>query len=355
MVNSKFQKLALRVEHFIQNASPVERRLRQFNKSRQKLFYKDFWAKPSSNIGANIESLGYGYERITLGDRSTIVNGSAVMLDDHLTLKIMGHKPLTYKLLSEIGSNVPKHILVDTSSVSKAYKFLSDHEGAIVVKPAFGTGAGRGVTTRVKGPKELKKALKKAAYYNNQILLEEQLSLNSYRLLYLDGKLIDAVERQPPSIVGDGKSSVKQLLEQENSQRINDTQVRSLFLVSRDLDLELSLECQGLSLKSVPVNGQYVFLKTVINQNNRFENICVLDAVHPSIESKGSQICKQLGIALAGVDLMAPNVTEPWSSAMYINEVNTTPGLHHHYLVSTSRNSSQVAEKILGKLLSEDA
>jgi len=78
-----------------------------------------------------------------------------------------------------------------------------------VVKPAYGTGAGRGVTTRIDSYKKLKQASYLAAAFKPQLLIEEQVSGDSFRLLYINGVFVDPIRRDPPVVVGDGQSSIK--------------------------------------------------------------------------------------------------------------------------------------------------
>src|SRR5688572_32104639 len=42
----------------------------------------------------------------------------------------------------------------------------------------------------------------------------------SYRLLYLEGRLIDAVRRDPPTVTGDGYSTIRRLIAHENRRRL---------------------------------------------------------------------------------------------------------------------------------------
>ena len=55
---------------------------------------------------------------------------------------------------------------------------------------------------------------------------------------------------------------------------------------------------------------------------------------------------------LAGVDVITPDPSRPLvESGGVINEVNGTPGLHHHYLVADPVAATRVAIPVLERLL----
>jgi D-alanine-D-alanine ligase-like ATP-grasp enzyme len=61
---------------------------------------------------------------------------------------------------------------------------------------------------------------------------------------------------------------------------------------------------------------------------------------------------RNLGIQLAGVDVMTTDIAAPLeATGGVIGEVNTMPALHHHYLVREPRRGAPVASLILRSLL----
>jgi cyanophycin synthetase len=95
-----------------------------------------------------------------------------------------------------------------------------------------------------------------------------------------------------------------------------------------------------------------VAVKGVVNQNRATENESVLSAVHPAVIETGRRAAGALGVELAGVDVMTPDFGEPLEQAGgVVIEVNTTPALHHHYLVRSPDAAVPVADRILEGLL----
>jgi cyanophycin synthetase len=200
------------------------------------------------------------------------------------------------------------------------------------VKPAGGTGGGRGVTTGVQTVAHLARAAAAAAVYADELLIEEQIAGDNYRLLYLDGKLIDSFVRRLPHVVGDGKSTVAALVRQVNQERLANKAAVSQVLIAIDLDMRRTLAGQGLSLRSVPPKGQVVTLKNVVNENDAADNTTATHLLCPSIIEDGARAVRALRARFAGIDIVTKDPSIPLAqSGGVILEVNGTPNLYYHY------------------------
>ena len=311
-------------------------------------FWLDYWTTAAEAIGAKIEDLGGGYFRLRRGGDFTFTHGYEVQLDDHLTLKIAGNKPLTHRLLHELGHPAPRFLEFSLEQLSAAERFRAEVGGCIVVKPAAGTGGGNGVTTGVDSADALRRAAHRAAAWHQRLLAEEQVAGGSYRLLYLDGQFLDIVRRDPPRVVGDGVSTVEGLMRSETRARLEAQPLLALHPLSVDLECDAALREQGFNRRTVPEAGDSIVAKAVVNQNASHENHCVRGEVHPSIVKLGREIVSTFGISLGGLDLLTPDITRPLEVVGgVINEVNTTPGLHHHALVSPESKPVPVGELVL--------
>ena len=311
-------------------------------------FYKELWSNAARNLSAEFQDYHYGFFKIQFGRKSTYIFGSEVMLDNHLTLKIAGNKPLIYRILSEQYYPVAKYVEFNLASIKKADAFLKRTGKAVVVKPADSGSAGHGITTGIDTWISLKKASFRAAIYSPQLMVEEQVEGNSFRLLFLNGQYLDAIERNPPSIVGDGVNSIKELINRENIKRVQSEEIISLHTLTIDFELKMCLYSQGYRLNNVIPKNKTIHVKNVVNQNSCIDNISVKELVHPKIIEMGSHITKLLGVKLAGIDIICKDITKPLHETNgIINEVNTTPGLHHHYLISNKTKVTPVAQYIL--------
>lgn len=317
-------------------------------------FYDDLWRTAAANVGAETRPWRFGFLRIHRDGLLTVVKQSRVMLDDQITLNLMGNKALTYDILAEKGYRVPAHCVFTMDGIAEALSFLRDQSRPVVVKPVGGTGAGRGITTRITSPRELKKAARVAARYGDTLMVEEQVEGASYRLLYLNGEFVDAIRRDAPVIVGDGKHTIAQLMAQENAARLSAEPIRALNPLLVDRDCINKLHSLALTPRTRLEAGRRVEVKQAINQNSATENHSVRDEVHPKIIETGARLVRDLGVQLAGLDLMCTDVSVPLSeSGGNFNEVNTTPGLHHHHLISDPGKRVGVAELILEHLFTQ--
>jgi cyanophycin synthetase len=217
-------------------------------------------------------------------------------------------------------------------SLRTAEEFLERMAEDCVVKPAKNTGAGQGVTTGIRSRPQLGSAVARAAAFGRELLIEEQVPGDNYRLLYLGGRLLDAIVRRPPRVKGDGKKTVRDLVDGANRERLSGGNKVAQVLVPVDREMKHTLAKQGLSLKSVPPEGQLVILKTVVNDNAGSENETASHCLCESIVDAGANAAKALGVTLAGVDIITQDPTRALSeTGGVILEVNTSPGFYFHY------------------------
>ncbi|MDP2620796.1 MAG: hypothetical protein Q8P46_11585 [Hyphomicrobiales bacterium] len=326
---------------------PMVYQILQFREVRKR-FYTELWQTAARNVGADFEHWKFGYFRLRRDGLTTVVQQSRVMLDDQLTLNIMGNKILTYELMREKGAKVPDSCAYTLSSLEDAKAFMARQNGPVVVKPASGTGGGRGVSTGITSLAALKKASRLAARSSEHLLVEEQIEGDSYRLLYLDGQFIDAIRRDPPTVTGDGRHTIRQLIKEENKRRLKGQPFTAMNPLLLDRDCRNKLRAQDLRPGSRPAEGEVIVVKQAINANAARENHTVKDQVHPDLIEAGADLVKALGVRFAGLDWMCSDISLPLSNSDgRFNEVNTTPGIHHHYLVAEPDNATPVAERLL--------
>lgn len=312
------------------------------------IYYRDLWQQAAAINSASCSQWHSNFLRIERNGMATFVNLSRIMLDDHLTLEIFGNKGMTYELLDKKDCHIPSYRLIDANDTKRAIEFFDSSSKRIVIKPAVGTGGGRGVTNNITSVEKLKQAIRRAARHSTKLLIEEHIDGDSYRLLYLNGQFIDAIRRESPCVIGDGKSRLRKLIENECRQRLRQKTVRALSPLLIDDDCRLELSRQGMSLNTVPGMGQQIKVKHAVNENTTQENHQVSTEVHKDIIELGARLSKELNISFAGLDIITTDITVPLEqSGGVINEINTTPGIHHHYLISSPENATPVAQLLL--------
>lgn len=150
-----------------------------------------------------------------------------------------------------------------------------------------------------------------------------------YRFFVMDGVPPVVVKRIPPSIVGNGKSSLVALIEEENERRMNPRKscVGAIYL--EDFEGNRTLRMQSLCMDSVLIKGQEVALR--YNSNIRYGGMCemITESVHPSYFELTKGIFQLFpGLGYLFIDLFSKDITEPVSEGDYaINEVSTALSL----------------------------
>ena len=314
-------------------------------------FHHFIWQDAAETLGAELEILPSGFIALRCNGQRTIVWQNHVMLDDPVTIRLALDKAIGYRFLTRAGLPVAKNIEFSTDHMQPALHFLAESEGPCVIKPASGTGGGHGVTCGVTCVDDLLRACTSAMRSGRRLLIEHQAEGDEYRLLFLDGTLLDAVRRRPPVLVGDGRSTVGELIEAENRHRWASRGKAGMRLIEVDLDCILTLRRAGMSLKSVPPAGSPLKIKSTTNVNGPGDNETVQD-IGLELVVEARRAAALLGVRLAGVDVIAPDRRLPLrESGGVIVEVNGTPGIHYHYLVADRDHATRVAIPILSKLL----
>jgi len=313
-------------------------------------FYESAWREAAEELGATFRPLGGGIAEIALDEHHTRVVENTCAIDDPVTLAVLSDKVLTHRIVSAEGVPVPRHLAFRFKELHKAIDFLRSTASDCVVKPAAGTGGGRGVTTGIRTPRHLAGAAASAAVYTDDLLIEEQIEGDNYRLLYLDGELVDAFVRRPPTVVGDGKSTVARLVGQANDQRLRGRAGVSQVQLTVDPDMRRTLARQNLTLRSVPPAGATVVLKTVVNENAGADNTTATGVLCDAIVDECARAVKALRVRLAGVDVITRNPKLPLrESGGVVLEVNAPPNFYYHY--HKCDGVYPVAKHVLRKLL----
>jgi D-alanine-D-alanine ligase-like ATP-grasp enzyme len=318
--------------------------------------YVRIWRDAAAEVGADLEELGDGFLRLFRAGRQTVVWRHLVMFDHPATTALALDKSIVHRLLSREGLQVPDHIQAAREDRSQALEFLNCSPEPCVIKPVNGTSGGAGVTCGVECVDDLWRAWLGAARWDSRILIEGQTRGEEYRLLFLDGQLLDAVRRRRPTVTGDGRATVVGLIDSENMRRVDasgqDQEVSRLIEV--DLDCELAVRGSGLTLRSVPENGRVVTIKSAVSQNAMRDNASV-GCLSADLVREAARAAELLHLRLAGVDVVT---ADPGRSLAEgggaILEVNATPGLHYHYQVANLDQVSRVAVPILARLLGVD-
>jgi cyanophycin synthetase len=257
-------------------------------------------------------------------------------------------KELTKKLLDAAGVPVPNGRPV--TSEEDAWAALCEIAAPVVVKPLDGN-QGKGVTVNIVSRDELNRAYAVASEISSEVLVERYIPGSDFRFLVVGNKMVAAARREPPQVIGDGVRSVRELVEQVNSDpRRGEGHATSLTKIRFD---EIALGClatQGMQAESVPAKGARVQLRNNANLSTGGSATDVTDDVHPDMAANAVAAAQMVGLDVCGVDVVCDSVHHSLQEqGGGVIEVNAAPGLRMHLQPSFGKGRA-VGEAIISMM-----
>lgn len=267
-----------------------------------------------------------GYHQIGHGCHRNWVDGTITGNLSVLGFEVSRRKSVTNRLLRSIAIPVPYSIPVanhkDAITAAKKIGY------PVVVKPLIGH-KGIGITVGVNGADQLAAAVGKAQGVNSWIIVEKFIQGGDVRLLVVGRKLVAAASRLPPRVTGNGGRTIEQLIYLENFEREKTPGIA--LPIEIDDDLINTLASQGYNLDTVLSENRVVNLRTVANWSQGGTSTDVTDIVHPDNVDMAVRAALAVGIDVAGVDFITPDISKPYYEiGGAICEVNYQPGLRVH-------------------------
>src|SRR5664280_625069 len=257
-------------------------------------------------------------------------------------------KDLTKTLLSACGVPVPEGRVVQ--SAEEAWQVAQTLGSPVVIKPKSGN-QGRGVSVNLSTQEAVNVAFAAASREGKVIIVERYILGHDYRFLVVDSRVVAAARRQAPSVVGDGRNSIVQLVDEANRDpRRGEDHSTALSKLLLDEIAQEVLHEQNLTIKSIPTPGQLVTLRRNANLSTGGTATDVTDEVNPEVAARVVEAAQLVGLDVAGIDVVAPSVNQPLEmSGGAIVEVNAAPGLRMHLFPSYGK-ARAVGEAIVSSL-----
>ncbi|MDQ3321975.1 MAG: cyanophycin synthetase [Acidobacteriota bacterium] len=265
-----------------------------------------------------------------------------------ISVDIAANKAATKKLLGEMGVPVPKGFRIfDADEIESAVENIGF---PIVVKP-LDANHGKGASIGLNFLEEVRRAFVKAKEFSRGIIVEKMLAGADFRALVVDNKLVAVAERTPAHIVGDGKKTIQDLIDRENENPLRGYgHEKVLTLITVDSQTESLLAAKNYTLETVLPDGEIFYLKATANLSTGGTAIDRTDETHPANVFLFERIAKIVGLDVAGIDVIAPNVSEPLTeNGGGIIEINAAPGFRMH-LAPSEGIGRNVAEHVIDML-----
>ena len=302
---------------------------------------------------------GIPYRRLTEGSLVQFGWGSkqrriqAAEMDSTSAIgeSIAQDKELTKRLLDAAGVPVPKGRPV--TDAEDAWAAACELGGPVVVKPRDGN-QGKGVAANIETRERILTAYAAAREISDKIMVEQCLPGHDYRLLIIGHRLVAAARREPPHVIGNGEHTIRELVEQVNSDpRRSDGHATILTKIRLDEIALATLAKQNYDADMVPRKGARVLLRNNANLSTGGTATDVTDDVHQELAARAVEAAKMVGLDLCGVDVVCDSVLRPLESqAGGVIEVNAAPGLRMHLQPSFGKGRP-VGEAIISNMFPE--
>ncbi|EJX54826.1 bifunctional glutamate--cysteine ligase GshA/glutathione synthetase GshB [Enterococcus faecium] len=263
-----------------------------------------------------------------------VKNANMTSKDSYIVPLIMENKTVTKKVLKEAGFRVPGGAEFSSmEEVVKAYPRFA--EQAFVIKPKS-TNYGLGITIFKEGAslEDYQAGLAIAFREDSSVLVEEFMPGTEYRFFVIDGEVQAIMLRVPANVIGDGIRTVKELVEEKNSDPLRGTNHRAPLELIQLGELEqLMLKEQGLTIESVPQANQIVYLRENSNISTGGDSIDMTDEFSEAYKKIAVSAVEALGAKISGIDLIIPDKEiDPTTDkkAYGIIEANFNPAMHMH-------------------------
>lgn len=250
-------------------------------------------------------------------------------LKDLARVRWMDNKAVLKEKFRALGLPVANGGAVST--VKEAQKLAATLTPPLIAKP-FSGSASRHTTLHLMTEEDVARGFRVAKEVAPRVVIEEELIGAVYRATVVDGKFAAAIRRDQPHVVGDGASTILELVE-----KANEHPKRSgpyFHQIRLDEAAEKELAWQGLSVESVLPEGKRATLHQKINWSVGGTTTDVTDDVHPENIELFEEIARVLNTAMVGIDFIVEDISRSWKEQARcgILECNSMPFFDNHHL-----------------------
>jgi len=276
------------------------------------------------------------------------IRASITSKTPHIATGTASNKDLTKRLLDRAGLPVPQGVVVrDADEAVRAARRL---RGPVVTKPLDGNH-GRGVSLNLSTPEQVRQGFEEARQHSRDVVVEQFFAGNDHRVLVVNGEVIAVAERVPAHVVGDGRRTISELVEEVNRDpRRGDGHEKVMTRIKVDAHVLTLLGRSGRTPETVPAAGEVVFLCDTANLSTGGTAIDRTDVTHPENLTIARRAAQVIGLDVAGIDLISPDITRSvHQTGGGIVEVNAAPGFRMH-LQPSEGQPRNVAAPVLNML-----
>jgi cyanophycin synthetase len=323
------------------------------------LFKKESFGPSTNSIILEAKKRKIPFKRLNRGSlvllgqgvNQKMIRASMTSETSSIGVDLAGDKDETKNLLARAHIPVPTgEVITDEEDLKEALTRISF---PVVIKPIDGNH-GRGITTNIQNEEDAISALKIAQTVSEDVIVERFLEGFDYRFLVINYKVVAVAKRTPAMVMGDGVSSVNDLIIQTNNDpnRGEGHEKVMTKIIVDDITKKI-LADKNITLQTILPMGEILLLKDTANISTGGTSRDVTDLVHPANLLMAERIARIMKLDICGIDVVAKDIDIPITDEIGgIVEVNACPGLRMH-LNPSKGNPRNVAEPIVDMLFPE--
>jgi len=285
--------------------------------------------------------LGYGANQKRI--QATVTSETS-----NIGVDLAGDKEDTKFLLEQAEVPVPRgEIIRRESSLEETCSYV---RFPLVIKPINGNH-GRGITVDIQNYEDALIAFKEAQKISSAVIVEKYITGVDYRLLVINHTLVAAALRTPAHVVGNGKSTIQQLVDEVNKDERRGYGHEKVLTQITLNELTMTLiKGKGYTLGSILKNDEVLMLKDTANLSTGGTSMDVTDLVHPYNVAMAERISRIIDLDICGIDIMTSDISLPLNeTGGAVLEVNAGPGFRMH-LAPAQGLPRNVAAPVIDKL-----
>ncbi len=290
----------------------------------------------------------YSLCQLGYGENQKRIQATVTSETSSIGVELACDKEDTKHILEQAEIPVPRgDIITRERSLESACEYVGY---PLVVKPIDGNH-GRGITVNINSYEEALEAFHAAKEISRRVIIEKYVTGKDFRLLVINNKLVAAALRTPAHVIGDGKSTIRELVDEVNKDpRRGYGHENVLTLIDINSMTQAILEAKGYTEDTVLEEDEMLILKDTANLSTGGTAEDVTDIVHPSNVSMAERISKIIDLDICGIDIMTHDISKPLDeTGGAILEVNAGPGFRMH-LAPTKGLPRNVAAPVVDKL-----
>ena len=276
---------------------------------------------------------------ITGSDRRHVIRyAELATLDPEAAADLSQRKELCTQRWRALGLPVPRELVLARERLQEA----PAHVGfPLVIKPIQGA-MGLGVFANVNSGEEIARI---QAFFaagpqaREHLLVQTCVPGTDHRLLVVGGRMIAAARRICPFVLGDGVSTLRQLIPSPT--------VGEKFSFTEPGTLE-ALRVQGFTPETVLPRGGKALLNHKANTCTGGFSVDATEAIHPTVQAAACRAAEAIGLQVAGVDFICEDAALPLAEGKgCLIEINTRPGVVESHIYPSLGRSRGVCDEIL--------